>query len=128
MRLKASEIVIIWKQQLPNPQIRSSPRRVNFFTKTENEVKIQLTADVTIESAANNWATRKRFTVLSSSITNDAGTRVLMPAGTIVVASLVDGKTVYEVEGKPTDEQRTSALRSVISLHSVTVFNDFINL
>jgi len=95
-----------------------------FAQKTEESAKVELSADVVIEAAANNWATRKRFTVLSSTITKGTSRRALVPERTVLVASIVDGRTVYEIDGRPVDEQTATSLRSVISLHTVSVADD----
>jgi hypothetical protein len=93
--------------------------------KNEDVVAVELSADVTIlEAASNNWATRKRFTVLSSKITRAGTSGPILPSGTQVVALIQSGQTVYEVNQKLVDEEVAGALRSVISLHLVSVADD----
>lgn len=92
--------------------------------KSEDVLIVELSADVTILEAASNWATRRRFTVLSSKFTRAGSTGPILPAGTEVIASIQNRQTVYEVSGKPVDAVVTKALRSVISLHLASVSDD----
>jgi hypothetical protein len=93
--------------------------------KDEDVVAVELSADVTIlEAGSNNWATRKRFTVLSSKLTRAGSTGPILPNGTEVIASIKNGQTAYEVKQKPVDEEVAKALRSVISLHLASVADD----
>jgi hypothetical protein len=93
-------------------------------TQTEDIVTVELAAEVTILEAPNNWATRKRFTVLRSRLTRAEKTGRILPNGTQVVASIQNGKTVYEVNQKLVDEEIAAALRSVIALHVASVADD----
>jgi hypothetical protein len=69
-----------------------------FLKKDEDVVAVELSADVTIlEAGSNNWATRKRFTVLSSKLTRPGSTGSILPNGTEVIASIQNGQTAYEV-------------------------------
>ena len=93
--------------------------------KNEDVVTVEISADVSIlEAASNNWATRKRFTVLSSKITRADSTGPILPNGTQVIASIQNGQTVYEVNQKLVDEAVAGALRSVITLHLASVADD----
>ena len=96
-----------------------------FLKKDEDVVAVELSADVTIlEAASNNWATRKRFKVLSSKLTRAGNTGPILPNGTEVIASIQNGQTVYQVNQKPVDADVAQALRSVISLHLASVADD----
>jgi hypothetical protein len=93
--------------------------------KDEDVVAVELSADVTIlEVSSSNWATRKRFTVLSSKLTRGGSTKAILPNGTQVIALIKNGQTVYEVNQKLVDEEVAGALRSVISLHLASVADD----
>src|SRR5712692_4775803 len=93
--------------------------------KNEDVVTVELSADVTIlEASSGAWATRKRFTVLSSKITRADSTSAILPSGTQVTASIQNGQNVYEVNQKLVDEGIASALRAVISLHLASVADD----
>ena len=93
--------------------------------KNEDVVTVEISADVSIlEAASNNWATRKRFTVLSSKITRADSNGPILPNGTQVIASIQNGQTVYEVNQKLVDEAVAGALRSVITLHLASVADD----
>ncbi len=80
------------------------------------------TVDITVSD--QNWATRKRFTVLSSKITRADSNGPILPNGTQVIASIQNGQTVYEVNQKLVDEAVAGALRSVITLHLASVADD----
>ena len=93
--------------------------------KDEDVVAVELSADVTIlEASSSNWATRKRFTVLSSKLTRAGSTGPILPNGTQVIALIQNGQTVYEVNQKLVDEGVAGALRSVITLHLASVADD----
>jgi hypothetical protein len=93
--------------------------------KAEESFIAELSANVTIEEASSSgWATRKRFTVLSSKITRGGNTGPILPSGTEVIASIQNGQTVYEVNQKMVDEEVAGALRSVIGLHQASVADD----
>ncbi len=93
--------------------------------KVEESFTAELSANVTIEEASSSgWATRKRFTVLSSKITRGGNTGPILPSGTEVIASIQNGQTVYEVNQKLVDEEIAGALRSAISLHLASVADD----
>jgi hypothetical protein len=93
--------------------------------KAEDSLTVELSANVTIEEASSSdWATRKRFTVLTSKITRGSNTGPILPNGTEVVAFIQNGQTVYEVNQKPVDEEVAGALRAVITLHLATVADD----
>jgi len=93
--------------------------------KAEESFTAELSANVTIEEASSSgWATRKRFTVLSSKITRGSNTGPILPSGTEVLASIQNGQTVYEVKQKLVDEEVAGVLRSVISLHVASVADD----
>ena len=93
--------------------------------KSEDVVIVEMSADVTIlEASSSNWATRKRFTVLSSKVTRAGSTGPILPNGTQVMASIQNGQTVYEVNQKLVDEEVAGALRAVISLHLASVADD----
>jgi hypothetical protein len=91
---------------------------------SEEEFTIELSADVVTEAVENNFAIRKRFTVLSSKITRRGNTRSLLPPGTVVVATKSNDKTLYFVNGKLVDEQITALLRSLIGLRNPGVGDD----
>jgi hypothetical protein len=93
--------------------------------KAEESFTAELSANVTIEEASSSgWATRKRFTVLTSKITRGSSTGPILPSGTEVIASIQNGQTVYEVNQKLVDEGVAGALRSVIGLHLASVTDD----
>jgi len=92
-----------------------------FLQKSEDGFTVELSADVTIEAAASNWATRKRFKVLNSKIVRSGVVRPLLPQGTVVVAFILEGKTIYQVEEKTVDEDISAALNTVIGLHTAGV-------
>ncbi len=93
--------------------------------KDEDVVAVELSADVTILAASSsNWATRKRFTILSSKLTRAGSTGPILPNGTQVIALIQNGQTVYEVNQKLVDKEVAGALRAVISLHLASVADD----
>jgi len=93
--------------------------------KAEESFTAELSANVTVEEVSSSgWATRKRFTVLSSKITRAGTTGPILPNGTEVIASIQNGQTVYEVNQKLVDEEVAGALRSVIGLHLASVADD----
>jgi hypothetical protein len=89
-----------------------------------NTVTVRLTANVTVIDAAQGWATRKQFKVLNSEVVRDGHTVLILPNGTEVVASIRNGETIYEVNGRAVGEETATALRAVISLHVSSVADD----
>lgn len=94
------------------------------LNKAEDKKTVEMVANVTVVDAANGWATRKRFTVLSSKIIRADQTKPIVPNGTEVVAFIQNGRTVYEVNNKLVDEETAGAFRVVIGLHLASVGND----
>ena len=88
---------------------------------TEEEFTIELLADVVTEAVENNWATRKRFTVLNSKVVRRGSSHALFAPGTIVVVAKSNDKNVYFVNDKLADEQTTNQLRPLIGLRNATV-------
>jgi hypothetical protein len=85
---------------------------------TEDWFSVSLSADVTIvEANSTNWATRKRVKVLSSKWTRTGNTGPLLPEGAILDARIAGGRTLYEVDNKPVDEEVGRMLAAVINLH-----------
>lgn len=96
-----------------------------FLRSSEDGFSLHLFAKVmTLAINKNNWATRKSFVILNSSLTKGSASRPVLPEGTVVLASIENGKTTYRAKGKPLDEEITSALGSVISLHISEVGDD----
>jgi len=93
-------------------------------TKAEDKVTVEMVANVTVLEAASGWAARKRFTILSSRVISADRISPILPNGTVVVASIQNGQTVYEANGKLVDEQTAGLFRPVISLHVVGVGDD----
>lgn len=91
---------------------------------TTDEYSVELVADVSTEAVEKNVATRKRFIILNSKITQSAVSRPLLPEGTVVVASIANDKTVFHSNEKLLDEQTTTWLRSLILLHTGGVGDD----
>jgi hypothetical protein len=86
---------------------------------------VEISANITIlQAAMNHWATRKRFVILSSALTQAGRTGPILPNGTEVTAAIENGETVYQVNQKPLTPEVTKALRSVISLHISSVADD----
>lgn len=102
-------------------QVTSSGK---LLKKAEDRADVEIVANVTVVDVANGWATRKRFTVLSSKIIRDNQTRLIVPNGTEVVAFIQNGRTVYEVNNKLVDEETAVAFRAVIGLHLASVADD----
>jgi hypothetical protein len=93
--------------------------------KAEDSFTVELSANVTIEEVSSSgWATRKRFTVLTSKITRGSNTGPILPNGTEVVAFIQNHQTVYEVNQSLVDEEVVGALRAVITLHLASVADD----
>jgi len=99
-----------------------------FRRSSEEGFSVELVADVKILEAANNWATRKRFTILSSKVTRAGsslpGAVPLLPDGTVVIGSISAGKPVYESNGKPVPPEVATALSSVLGMHVSGVGDD----
>ena len=93
-------------------------------TKAEDKMTVEMVANVTVLEAANGWAARKRFTILSSRVISGDRTYPILPNRTEVVASIKNGQTVYEANGKLVDEQTAGVFRTVISFHVVSVGDD----
>jgi hypothetical protein len=99
-----------------------------FLRSNEEGFSIELVADVKILDVANNWATRKRFTILSSKVTR-AGTSLpgavpLLPNGTVVIGSISTGNPTYQVNGKDVPPEVATALSSVVGMHVSNVGDD----
>ncbi len=63
---------------------------------------LELSADVTIiETNAAGWATRKSFIVGNSKLVRADTSGPALPPGTVVLASIQNGTTLYQVDGKP---------------------------
>ena len=93
--------------------------------KAEDSFSVGLWANVTIEEASSSgWATRKRFTVLSSKVTRAGSTSLILPNGTEVIALIQNGQTVYEVNQKLVNEEIAGYFRAVIGLHLASVADD----
>ena len=88
---------------------------------TEEEFTIELSADVVTEAVENNWATRKRFTILNSKIIRRGNSRALFAPGTVVVVTKSNDKIIYFVNDKLADEQTTNQLRPLIGLRNAAV-------
>jgi hypothetical protein len=69
-------------------------------------------------------ATSKSFTIISSKLTRDGATSTLLPNGSIILAKLQDGRTLFEMSGQPVDDDVAKALSIVIALHSGDSISD----
>jgi len=91
----------------------------------EDRFALALSADVTVlETNPAGWATRKAFTILDSRFAKGTEVGPLLPRGTIVLASIENGETIYHVADKRVDDEIATALRWVISLHVAGVDDD----
>jgi hypothetical protein len=92
---------------------------------TSDNMKYELSADViTLAMSPDNWATRKRFTVLESRLTRGGQSAPILPAGTTVEVSIVGGKNVYQVGDKQVEDEAASALENLITLHTAPVSDE----
>jgi len=92
---------------------------------TSETIKYELSADViTLATAPDKWATRKRFVVLASKIIRGEQSAPILPAGTIVEVSISYGKGVYRVGDKQVEAEIASALETMISIHTAPVSDD----
>jgi len=94
------------------------------LNKATDNVTVEIMANVTVVEAANGWATRKRFTILSSKVSRGNRTSAILPDGIEVIALIQNGQTVYEVNNQLIDEETAVLLRTVIGLHLVNVGDD----
>lgn len=86
---------------------------------------LELTAEATVLTVdALGAATSKSFKITSSKLTRDKTTQTLLPNGSIVLARLQDGHTLFEMNGKPVDDEVAKALSTVIALHSSDSISD----
>jgi hypothetical protein len=92
---------------------------------TNDEFSLKLTADVRVLAVdAKGMATSKSFTITSTTLLKDGATRPLLPQGAVVLAKLQDGHTLFEVNGKPLEEEVAKVLSSAIALHSSDSISD----
>ena len=93
--------------------------------RNEDVLAVELSAEVTIlEASSSNWATRKRFKVLSSKLTRTGSTGSILPNSTEVIASIENGQTLYQVNQQPVSAEVTQALQLVVGLHLASVAED----
>jgi hypothetical protein len=86
---------------------------------------LELTAEATVLTVdATSTAISKSFTIISSKLIKDGITKPLLPNGSIVLAKLQGGNTLFEMSGKPVEDVVAKALSTVIALHSGDSISD----
>src|SRR2546421_12491743 len=72
---------------------------------TDEEFTLELTADVTVLTVdAKGRATSKSFTITSTKLIKDGTTKSLLPNGSVVLAKLQDGNTLFEMNSKSVEK------------------------
>lgn len=86
---------------------------------------LELTAEATVLTVdAGSSATSKSFTITSSKLTKNGATKPLLPNGSIVLATLQDRHTLFQLNGKPVADDVAKALSVVIGLHASDSISD----
>jgi hypothetical protein len=86
---------------------------------TENVFTVELTAEVTeLETEAKGHVTRKSLIVISSKITKGSASEPLLPQGTVVLATVEGGRTVFKVNGESVADDVAKGLSSLISVYT----------
>lgn len=92
---------------------------------TDEEFTLELIAEATVLAVdAKGRATSKSFTITSTKLIKDGTTKSLLPAGSVILAKLQDGNTLFEMNGKPVEKDVATELSVVIALHSGNSISD----